>query len=543
MVWGFAMDFLLRSAFLSLLVLISGFGYAAQEIKPLPRLEHHGDHYQLLVDGKPFLVLGGQVHNSSAWSSDNLETAWKIYDCLHANTAEIPIYWEQVEPEPGRFRFDVIDHIVADARSHGLRVVFLWFASWKNGEMHYTPPWIKLNRETYQRVIGPFGQAMEILSPLCDACREADARAFTAVMAHIRSVDESCRTVILVQVENETGLLGTDRDYSDRATSAFRGPVPADLMNYLERHRDTLMPALKAAWQQSGFRRSGTWSEVFGSLAPEAFSGWTVARYVDAVAAAGKQAYPLPMYCNNWLINPGNERAGRWPSGGPTTHVLDIWKAAAPHIDLLAPDIYLPKFYDTAAEFTRPDNPLFVPETAPAAHYAAYAFYTLAAFNGIGFSSFGIDGRAFVRDGELNDNAREFADVYRVLTPLLPLIAREQYAGRLHAVVQDEDRAQAIPLNMKLAAVVSFRDTYRLEGPRGRGLLIELSPDDYVVAGARFHVDFRELQGPARDAEFLSIEEGTFDGDRWIPSRRLNGDELHVTLPETSKILRVRLIP
>jgi hypothetical protein len=517
---------------------------AAQGTRPVPRIEHTGNQYRLLVDGQPFLILGGQAHNSSATNPQDLEPVWRSLVGIHANTAEVPLYWELVEPEPGRFDFHLVDEILTGARRNGLRLVLLWFASWKNGEMHYTPEWVKRDRAKYKRVMGARGEEMEIVSPLCEAARDADAKAFAAVMQHIKSIDESDRTVIVMQVENETGLLGTDRDYSEEATRLFHGAVAAELMAYLNRNRNNLSGGMKAAWSGSNYRQAGTWTDVFGELAPEAFSAWNVARYVDAVAAAGKQAYPLPMYVNNWLINPGNERAGRWPSGGPTEHVLDIWKAAAPHIDLLAPDIYQPKYYEVCAQFARPDNPLFVPEVMPLPYFAANVFLTLAHFNGLGFSPFGIDN--WIQDGNVTSDAADFEDSYRVLRPLLPLIARYQYTGKLHpflqGVGQGDDWAHAIRLGKELAAVVEFTGPYNPEKARGRGMIIELGADDFVVVGARFKATFRELEGPPRDAQFLSIEEGTFEGERWIPTRRMNGDELHVELPEKSKILRVRLL-
>jgi hypothetical protein len=310
------------------------------------------------------------------------------------------------------------------------------------------------------------------------------------------------------------------------------------------------MPALDAAWAASHYRASGTWQEVLGDLAPEAFSAWYVARYVDAVAAAGKNEYPLPMYCNNWLASPGAARAGDWPSGGPTIHVLDIWKAAAPHIDLLAPDIYLPEWLETAAAFHRPDNPLFVPETAFRPSYASYAFADLAEFNGIGFSPFGIDNG--FENGKLSPSGEALARNYQVLEPLLPLIEKYQYTGKLFAVVQGEDNSVAIPLGHELAAVASFTPLFRFGppapvqtgflAPRAGGIIIELAPDDYIVAGWGFRVDFRELQGPARSPEFLSIDEGTFQGTQWVEERRLNGDEQHVNLFRKPAILRVRLV-
>ena len=521
--------------------------------QPIPRLEHQGSQFHLLVDGSPYLILGGQAHNSSATNPADLEPVFNSLVAMHANTVEVPVYWELVEPQPGQYDFHLADAIVNGARQHGLRVVLLWFGTWKNGEMHYTPAWVKRDRQKYQRVQNALGQEMDIISPLCAAARDADARAFAALMDHLRGIDSARRTVIMVQVENETGLLGTDRDYSPQATRLFHSPVPSDLTSFLETRRHHLSPTLAADLAANHFRMSGTWEQVFGEMASEAFSAWCVSRYVDAVAAAGKKAYPLPMYVNNWLVNPGAARAGDWPSGGPTVHVLDIWKAEAPHIDLLAPDVYQPKFYKVAAQFTRPDNPLFVPEVAFNPYFASYVYMDLATFNGIGFSPFGIDHAA--QNGKLTPRAEPIAMNYRLLSPLLPVIAKYQYTGKLHALIQGvsqgEGMAEAIHLDRGLAATVQFTTTFSPSKPRGGGLLIELSPGDFIVAGAGLNVDFVKLQGPPVKAEILSVEEGTFKGGQWVPSRRLNGDELHVSLPmhgsrfslpEEGRILRVRLI-
>ncbi len=521
---------------------------AAQSASPLPRLMHAGSRYQLQVDGKPFIILGGQAHNSSASNPEDLIPVGLSLAAMHANTAEVPIYWELIEPQPGQFDFHTVDDIIQGARHHGLRVVLLWFGTWKNGGMSYTPAWIKENPAKYFRVRSAIGQPMNIISPFCAAARDADARAFAAVMRHIKSVDASEHTVIMMQVENETGLLGTDRDYAPQATRAYHASVPSALMSYLEAHRHHLMPALEAAWAGTGYRQSGDWRQDFGDLAPETFSAWYVASYVDAVAAAGKQAYPLPMYCNNWLAGPGAARAGDWPSGGPTIHVLDVWKAGAPHIDMLSPDIYLPEFLETAAAFHRPDNPLFVPETAFAPSYASFVFATLARFNGIGFSPFGID-HGF-ENGKLTPSGASLAENYQVLEPLLPLIEKYQYTDKLASIVQGADRANAIRLGHELAAVASYAPAFRFGPPRpkgflaqrGGGIIIELAPDDYIVAGHGFRLVFEELAGPPRSPEFLSIEQGTFNGTQWSPIRRLNGDELHVTLLQKPAILRVKLV-
>jgi hypothetical protein len=519
-----------RAALASIVVLLASLAPAFGEAvtpRPIPRLERVEGRFRLLVDGEPFLVLGAQSHNSSASDPAALARFFEGVKALGANTAEAPVYWELLEPEPGRYDFRLVDALVAGARQAGVRLVVLWFASWKNGEMHYAPAWVKRDVWTYRRVVGPGGDEREILSPTCAAARDADARAFAALMRHLKATDEADRTVILVQVENETGLMGTDRDYSEEATRLFRSP------------------SLDEAWARGGRRDSGTWSEVLGEMAAEAFSAWHVARYVDAVAAAGKEACALPMYANAWLINPGDERAGRWPSGGPTVHVLDVWKAAAPHVDLLAPDFYQPKVQEIAALYARPDNPLFVPEIALSPHYAAFAFPILARFDGLGVAPFGVepDGK-----GEAAAAMEEYARVYRVLKPLLPLVARHQGTGRLHAILQDVEPRQVLRLGSRVALVASFPRPHDLRGPLGGGLVVELAPDDLVVAGCGIDFVARDLEAPLVDPHqwatrqpVLSIDEGTFEGERWVPGRRLNGDERWVRLPEEGAILRVRL--
>ena len=300
---------------------------------------------------------------------------------------------------------------------------------------------------------------------------------------------------------------------------------------------------MRAAWSGTQFRAAGTWSEVFGELAPEAFTAWHVARYTNEVAAAGKKEYPLPMYVNVWLIE-GVERAGGWPSGGATEHVIDIWKAAAPGIDILAPDIYYPNFYEVSSQYTRSDNVLFVPETNFNPYFAGFVYEVFGYFNGLGFCPFGIDDIA--KGGTAAAIATQFEDTYRVLQPLLPVIARHQYTGKIHPVLQGLGPGEAwrhsIRVGHRLAANVEFTIPFNPEQGRGRGMILELAPDDFVVEGAGFNVTFRDLDGPPRDAEVISIEEGTFDHQKWVPARRWNGDERHVSLPEKSTVLRVRLM-
>ena len=522
------------------LVVFTAAAAAQPASRPIPSIEKKGESFRLLVDGRPYLMLGGQVHNSDTANANDLNKALDVLASWHANTVEVPIYWEAIEPQPGQFDFRSVDLAIQAARKRELHLVFLWFGTWKNGESHYVPEWVKRDKQKYVRVRGPRAEETEIISPLCRAAMEADARAFAAVMQHVKSIDATERTVLMVQVENEPGLVGTDRDYSEAANHEFEGSVPRELVNFLESHRPQLSVPMAKVWSKSP--KSGNWKQVFGEMAPEAFSAWLVSNYINTVATAGKHEYPLPMYVNVWLIE-GVERPGRWPSGGATVNVLDVWKAAAPAIDILAPDIYYPKFYDVAAQYNRPDNPLFVPETNFNPYFVGFAYTTFGSFNGIGFSPFGIDD--VLKGGAPAAIGAMFEDTYSVLRPMLPLIARYQYTGKLHTILQGlangEDWKQSIRVGDHLAANVDFTATFDPVKGRASGMIIELAPDDFVVMGTGFDVTFREMEGPLRDAQLISIEEGTFQGEQWVASRRLNGDERHVSLPEKSTILRVRV--
>ena len=522
------------------LLALTSVGNTQSASKPIPSIEKTGESIRLLVDGSPYLMLGGQVHNSDTANPDDLNKALDVLASWHANTVEVPLYWEAIEPKPGQFDFSSVDLAIQAARKHDLRLVFLWFGTWKNGESHYVPDWVKRDKQKFTRVRGARGEETEIISPLCRAAMEADSHAFAALLQHVKSADQTERSVLMVQVENEPGLIGTDRDYSEAANHLFDGPVPKELLGFIESHRQHLSAPMANVWNKSP--KSGSWKQVFGELAPESFSAWLVSNYVNTVATAGKHEYPLPMYVNVWLIE-GVERPGGWPSGGATVNAFDVWKAAAPAIDVLAPDIYYPKFYDVAAQYYRTDNPLFVPETNFNPYFIGFAYTTFGYFNGIGFSPFGIDD--VLKGGAGAAIGAGFEDTYRVLRPLLPLISRYQYTGKLHPVLQGlangEDWKQSIRVSDRLAANIEFTATFDPAKGRASGMIIALAPDDFIVMGTGFDVKFREMEGPLRDAQLISIEEGTFQGDQWVATRRLNGDERHVSLPERSTVLRVRV--
>ena len=342
----------------------------------IPHLRKKGTATQLIVDGKPFLVLGGELGNSSASSAEYMEPIWPRLVRLNLNTVLAPVYWVLIEPRGGMFDFSLIDGLIQNARRNNLRLVLLWFASWKNSMSCYAPVWVKTDQQRFPRARDKQGRAMEILSVFSDENRDADARAFAALMRHIHEVDSQEHTVIMIQVENEIGMIPEARDQSDVANELFNKSVPTELMDYLQQNKQTLIPEFRQKWEDAGFKTTGTWEEVFGQGlgTDEIFMAWHYARYVNRIVETGKAEYPLPMYVNAALIRP-NYQPGQYPSAGPLPHIMDIWRVGGPLIDFFSPDIYFPNFVEWCKKYHRSGNPLFIPEAGRGGDSAANAFY------------------------------------------------------------------------------------------------------------------------------------------------------------------------
>lgn len=484
---------------------------AASGAAQIPTLAKTGAHATLLVDNKPYIILGGQAHNSSGWPA-TLHEVWSAIEILHANTLEIPLYWEQIEPVQGRFDFSLIDTLLTQARGHSTRLVLLWFATWKNGSNHYMPSWMKLNPGKYPNCTGKTGGPIDSPSPIADATLEADRTAFAAVMRYLKKADPQ-HTVIMVQVENEPGAWGTVRDYSPAAQQLFEKPVPKAL----------LTPAILQSLGHPD-AKPGSWQQVFGSDADEYFHAWYVASFIGQVAAAGKAEYPLPLYANAALRDPlTNPAAGNYESGGPTDNVIPIWKAAAPAIDILSPDIYLngnDKDLKVIDLYSRPDNPLFVPEAGLTADKVKY-LYPVLAHGGIGFACFGIDN---------NPDLTPFGNEYALLSTMTTRLAEWDAAGKTSALVEPEDHAaQSVNLD-GWRATLSFgtgRSPMRPnEQPTGKALIVQLDKNSFLVAGTLCRISFRPTGGDSAKAwQYLKVEEGSFENGTFQPQRILNGDE------------------
>lgn len=517
---------LLRRSVFHLAVLVAATLVASQprrlNAQTVPTIEKSNGHYHLIVEGRPFFVLGAQVHNSSGWPAA-MDQAWPVLAAIHCNTVSVPVYWEAIEPKEGTFDFSTVDAIVQGARAHNLRVLLSWFGTWKNGASTYVPQWIKENPGKYPPVVDSSHQPVEALSALGEASREADAKAFAALMTHLKSIDAGQHTVIFVQVENEAGVLGSDRDYSSEGNAHFQQPVPAEVLKSLGRSTE-----------------HGNWTQIFAERAPEAFMSYWTARYIDSVAEAGKRAYPLPMYVNVWpREQPGLLRPGfSSPSGGAVAWLLPMWKQVATHLDVIAPDIYDENegsYQNLLTLYDRPDNPLYVPETGGSIAHAKNMFLTFASPNALGISIFGVDGLPAQELASYKGWGSDVAMNFALFGPSAAAFRSLSDAGHLEAVIEEDGLANPTMNFDQFDVAVRFgrvNDGYG--GPRGQGnpqrngrvIVGQLSPDEFLLAGMNANVIFApKLGAPHTRAMLVMVEEGHFDAGAWHTDRLLNGDE------------------
>jgi len=516
-----------------------------------PRLEKHGSTQQLIVDGKPFLILGGELGNSSASSAEYMRPHWPRLKAMNLNTVLAPVEWDLIEPVEGKFDWTSVDELLRDARAHDLKLVILWFGAWKNSMSTYVPSWVKRNPKRFPRVQVADGSSVEILSAFSASTRDADVRAFGAFMEYLKRVDGDKNTVLMVQVENEIGMLPLARERGAVADRLFAGPVPAELMRGLAARGGKVEPELRERWQNNGRKSSGTWSQVFGEdeWGAEVFTAWHYARFVEALALAGKKRYDIPMYVNAALNRTGR-KPGEYPSGGPLPHLLDVWKAGAPSLDFLAPDIYFPNFAQLAARFNRTDNMLFIPEANNATNSQgpANAFYAFGELDSLGFSPFSIE--------SLGDAPNSLSRAYEVLEQLSPIILENRGKGRtagFRATIGEDGVVIDSPVKKTLGGIeftVTFIDPWTARDKQTiadhGGMLIWDGGDDFWFAGQGITVTMRGVDEPPMVGIDIA-EEGVFDAQgKWVPGRRLNGDQTHqgrhIRLPPGQfQIQKVRL--
>lgn len=538
--------------------------------RPVPALRKTRTGWQFVIDERPALLLGGQLHNSSASSPAYMGPVWQRLAAMGIRTVIGTASWAQIEPVEGTFDFTTVDAQIAEARAHGVRLVLIWFGAFKNAASTYAPGWVRANTGRFPRAVVrdgskvaftyPGAMPKPVLTVFSPELLDADRRAFVRFMTHLATTDPD-HVVVMVQIENEVGLLRDSRDRSAPAEAAWNSAVPDALIEYLTAHGETLRPELADLWARQGRPRAGTWPEVFGAdwQADEVFMAWNFASYVGALATAGKAVKPLPAYANAWLgPQPGQPRAGQYPSGGPVSRMLDVWKAAAPDLDLLGPDIYVSDVEPVFANYARPDNPLFVPE---AAFRTGNLFSAIGRHGAIGFSVFGIDD---ARPGS------QFGRACALLHSIEDVVTAAQAEGRIAGILLEEPEAEQrftlggydvvarnarallgqMLLDVGLTAPpppppLPSETEGSVVGPtpgdaRPFGLVIAEAPDRFLLVGQGVGIDFSQSTDVV---EVDSVEQGHFEAGQWVPGRVLNGDERLFLLPAADLgMVRIRLL-
>ncbi len=492
--------------------ILSGVLLSTALAQPTPHWQQQGSAKQLIVDNCPYLILGGELGNSSASSPYDIDRIFPKLKRMGLNTVLVPAYWDLIEKQEGTYDFSLVDHAITQARANDLRIVFLWFGAWKNSMSCYAPLWFKQDYKKYPRVQTRTGKPLEIASPFSENVLQADSRAFKAFMQHLADTDRPQHTVIMVQVENEIGMLEDARDHSEEANRLFQSAIPEKLADYLVKNKKTLHPWLAEKWQKAGGKTEGNWQKVFGTdlYTDEIFMAWHYATYVERMIQCGREAYNLPMYVNA-AMNSRGRKPGEYPSAGPLAHLIDIWHCAAPGIDLLAPDLYDKGFTGWTAQYKLHNNPLFIPEIRLEPNDGVRAFYVFGEHDGIGFSPFSIEDAPDRPSYQLTQS-------YLKLKELMPLITRYQGQGAMKGLLFDQtEKERTLAWDNTLLICKHFFtlpwDSRATDGsvwPEGGGLVIRMAENEYLIAGSGIVVEFKSKEEAALSTAQAKLGEDGF---------------------------------
>lgn len=543
---------------------------AVMDVCAQPRLENHGAWARIVANDRPMLMIGGELGNSSASTQEDVQRIFPHIRALGLNTVLAPVTWELIEPKEGVYDFSSVDNIIMEARKNDLKVVVLWFGAWKNSMSCYAPEWFKRDVKRFPRVHDRNGVPLEEASSLSQNVLDADKKVFCEIMRHIRNIDREEQTVVMVQVENEIGMVQEPRDYSRDATKMYNAQVPKQLTDYLLRHRMTLNnPRLQIS------SAKGSWTEMFGNdmYAEEIFQAWTYALYVEQMAKAGKEVYDLPMYVNV-ALNSRNRKPGEYPSAGPLAHLIDIWHCGAPSIDVLGLDLYDKGYRDWTAKYHLRNNPLFIPEIRLEDQDAMRALYAFGHHDAMGFCPFSIEdyplrayssnnnwqGMDLSKDDQLNafasaraTNLSPLAATYRLLRQVEPMILRHQGTEDMDAVILDNSIREA-DITTPDGIILHVKHSYSLGWEPGAQsdvwpevacIVIRLAKEDYLVIGSGVVITYSKSGDRRVGLAKCEQVEFTDNGTMRI-LRHLSGDQTHqgrhIRIPVDSyQIQHVRL--
>ncbi|NJK86028.1 MAG: DUF5597 domain-containing protein [Bacteroidales bacterium] len=491
-----------------------------------------GNRHQMMVNGEPFLMMAGELGNSTASTMESMKMVWSRLKGLHLNTLIVPVYWELLEPNEGEFDVKLVDDLILEARKHSFKLVFLWFGSWKNSMSCYSPAWVKTDLERFPRAQSEEGISQEILSPFSKNNLQADLQAYVYLLRHLKEFDEDHQTVILVQIENEIGMLPSARDHSPLANIQFESEVPKAFIDYLVSHKEKLNPGFYEMWERNGLKSKGNWETVFGEglHTDELFMAWHFARYVDELASAGKKEYALPVFVNAALNHPG-KKPGEYPSAGPLPHVMDVWMAASPNIDFYSPDFYNPDFKLWCDLYVRQGNPLFIPEHKFDHTVAAKALYAFGHYEALGFSPFAIEQNP---EAPFSNKEIKLSRVYEILHQVKPLLAEYRGQQKADAVLLDKEANKATFTLGKYEFTAGHTHNFGWEPnaeaeewEQASAIVIQTGENDFWYVGFGVSLTFRNIKDENARVGILKAERGYFRDGKWIIHQHLNGDQTH----------------
>ena len=512
-------------------------------MKDLPQIKRFNGGYMLFVEGKPYIMFAAEVHNSAASSPEYMKIVWERVKELNCNTLLVPVYWNMIEKQENEFDFTMVKRLIIDARTNRVKLVLLWFGSWKNSLSTYAPNWVKLDLARFPRVENQAGMRTKILSMFNSDILSVEMNAFKTFMEFIKEFDEKEQTVLAIQLENEVGILGSPRDFKNEANEAYKRYVNEDLIeNMKSKGTINLMSA-----------DNGNWEEVFRDNAAEAFMCANYASYMDKLARAGKEVYRLPLFTNVWLKGEGEE-AGTYPSGGPEPEMVGIWKAVAPNLDFLSPDIYAFEFEKIADLYSREDNPLFIPETRRDKWAIPNLYVAIGKYNALCYSPFGAESigedksfitgilHADINDKNVSSEAVKdyLSKSYRLFNHMIPIITKYYGTDKMTGFSQKEGESKykchigKYVLNIEFYHKIDDNNEFI----PGAGMVIQIATDELLFIGYGYRVELESLN-EGKQVDFLSLEKGTYDEYcNWKKYMDLNGDEQYIRLEEEPSIIK-----
>ena len=533
-------------------------------------------HTCFTVLGKPFFSIGGQLHNSSGYAlgaksgqkyAEDTSMAFRSLKTLGANTVAVPVCWDVFEPKEDSFDFDYVKRIIDRIRENDLHAVLLWFGTWKNGLMEYTPAWVKTDKARFHRALCKDGQETTVLSPFCKNNKEQDKKAFCRLVEFVKEYDEQTGTVIAIQVENEPGMYAASiRDFSPEGTKAFESSVPKEIIRAAENSTGEMHDA----WVQNGSKETGSWEDVFGAFGAELSMARGIAKYIDEIAEAGKQIYDIFMYVNVWMDRNGEcgwSMAGLdYPSGGAVSKVLPVWLATCSHLDAVAPDIYeiepgsIMKTHDI---YDQDGWNFYVPESGLTNVNATMMFEAVGKHGAIGYHIFAAES-CLDEEGNLRESAIGIQHSFKMLGNVQGLLSEYGGTDRLYTLTQKAGQdADRIRIGNRLCRVcyagadssfagwvaMDYRHAKDLVNPNhvpmsleeetARGLLFHVNEHEFYLVGHGVRLYWQKMdrtdgsipgnmmsiQHQAHNMELLRIEEGHFENGNYVIDRLRSGDE------------------